>query len=80
MSAPITCIVSLLLFGEKLRLKDIIGTATVVGGVVWVSLAKGEVIISEESRHLSEEARSWYKFASVGMALVVALISSIRTL
>lgn len=78
-STPFNCFFSYTYFGEKISTKDIAGTLIILIGVVWLSLAKGEVLVSEESLLLTEEARSLYKIASICIAVFVGFINSLRT-
>lgn len=54
-STPLNCLNSYIFFGEKLTKKTIIGTAIILTGVVWVSIAKGRVVEIEDEGMISED-------------------------
>jgi uncharacterized membrane protein len=38
---PLNCVIGVMAWGEKLKIKMILGTTVIIAGVIWVSLARG---------------------------------------
>ena len=53
--APLNCVLGYLLWKEKLSKIIIVGTAVILCGVVWVALAKGKDLSSENAKYMSED-------------------------
>ena len=76
--APLNCVLGYLLWKEKLSKIIIVGTAVILCGVVWVALAKGKDLSSENAKYMSEDDRMYYKICSISCAVFSAFIGSIR--
>lgn len=76
--APLNCLFGYILWKEKLSKIIILGTAIILCGVVWVALAKGKVLTSEDALNISEEDRMYYKICSIACAVFSAFLGSLR--
>jgi drug/metabolite transporter (DMT)-like permease len=76
--APVNCVLGYLFWKEKLSKIIILGTAIILCGVVWVALAKGKVLSSEDTKYMSEEDRMYFKICSIACAVFSAFLGSIR--
>ena len=70
------CLFSFIFWKEKLSPKVIVGTITLIAGVIVVALAKGRVLTNDEE--VSEDERSVYKFMSIGCALFGGFLGATR--
>jgi drug/metabolite transporter (DMT)-like permease len=78
LSTPLNCLLSSIFYNEKLSLKMIFGTTIIFIGIVWVAMAKGQVY-TQDSGKLSEEDRDYYKMLSIGLAVGLGVLNSLRT-
>jgi drug/metabolite transporter (DMT)-like permease len=77
LSTPMNCLLSYIFYQEKLTQKMMIGTSVLFLGIVWVALAKANPIVSEVV--VDEEMRGWYRTISIGAAIMIGVLNSVRT-
>ena len=75
--SPMNCILSYIFWKEKMNPKMIIGTTLIIGGVVFVALAKGAPQQSSSSL-LTQEDKDWYRFISIALALCSGCLGTVR--
>jgi drug/metabolite transporter (DMT)-like permease len=75
---PLNCILSYIFWKEKMNPKMIIGTTLIVGGVVFLALAKGSP--QSSSSLLTQEEKDWYRVFSIALALCSGCLGSARIL
>jgi uncharacterized membrane protein len=77
LSTPMNCLLSYVCFKEKLTLKMMMGTSVVFLGIVWVAFVKAKPIVSDVL--VDEEMRGWYRSISIGVAIIIGVLNSVRT-
>ena len=77
LSTPMNCLLSYVFFKEKLTPKMMMGTSVVFMGIIWVAFAKAKPIESEVV--VDEEMRGWYRTVSIGVAIIIGVLNSVRT-
>lgn len=76
--APLNCVFGYIFWRERLSKIILLGTAIILCGVVWVAMAKGKVLTSEDAKIMSEEDRMYYKICSISCAIFSAFLGSMR--
>jgi drug/metabolite transporter (DMT)-like permease len=66
------------IFQEKISPKQVAGIVVTVAGIIWISLAKGEVGVKKDTGVRDDEA-NWYKNLSVMLAISVGAMNASTT-
>jgi hypothetical protein len=69
------CLLGYLMFNEKMNLRISIGIVVVIGGVVWISIAKNS---SEEVSAYDESEALKNRLLGIFFAIIVSFLSSLR--
>ena len=79
LSTPLNCLLSYILYNEKLTKRMLIGTSIIFMGVIWVALAKGKVIEAEAADGLTPAQQNHYRIISITLAILLGVINAART-
>ena len=82
LSTPLNALISYLVFKERMTIKMIVGTTIIIGGIVWISLAKGHAsdYSMDPSLALPSPDNDYHlhRFLAITLTISCGFINSLR--